>query len=86
MRSWENPLFIEEKKIGSGFTGPRPKTTVKWTLVLIYARFYITDYSQGKIIFESQMIMVFDEVLEKIYVFLFFQASEEKIGWLQVLD
>ena len=80
MRSWENPLFIEEKKIGSGFTGPRPKTTVKWTLVLIYARFYITDYSQGKIIFESQMILVFNEVLEKYLCIPLFKVSEEKNG------
>ena len=41
------------------------KIMVKWTLVLICGRFYITAYSQGKIIFEIQIIMVFNEVLEK---------------------
>ena len=44
---------------------PDLKTMVKWTLVLIYGRFYINDYSQGEIIFEIQTRMVFIEVLEK---------------------
>ena len=59
---------------------PDIKTTVKWALLLIHGRFYITDYSQGKILFESQIRMVFNEVLENIYLFLFFQVSEEKNG------
>ena len=41
------------------------KTMVEWTLVLIYGRLYINYYSQGKILFESQMIIVFNEVPEK---------------------
>ena len=49
------------------------KTKVKWTLVVIYCRFYITDYSQWNIIFESQTIMVFNEVLGEKYIFLFFK-------------
>ena len=67
MRYWgkKNPLFIMEKKIGSGFTGPRAKTMEKWTPVLIHGRFFINDYSQGKIIFESHTRMVCNEFLEK---------------------
>ena len=42
---------------------PDIKAVVIWTLVLIYGRFYITDYYQGNILFESQMRMVFNEVL-----------------------
>ena len=67
-----------EKKIGSGFTGPRPKNMVKWTLVLIYGRFYITDYFQGKMIFESQTRMLFNEVPEKRFTYSSFSGSVKK--------
>ena len=65
------PLFIVEKKTEAVLLVPDLKTKVKWTLVLICGRFYINAYSQGKIIFEIQMIMVFNEALENIYVFVF---------------
>ena len=74
MRSWKNktfPLFIVEKKTEAVLLVPDLKNKVKWTLVLIYGGFYINAYSQGKIIFESQMIMVFNEALEKIYTYCF---------------
>ena len=45
---------------------PDIKTMLKLILVLIYGRFYITAYSQGKIPFESQMRILFNEVLGKI--------------------
>ena len=35
------------------------------------------DYSPGKVLFESHMRMVFNEVPGKKCVFLFFQVSEE---------
>ena len=60
-----NFFLIVGKKLEAVLLVPDLKTMVKWTLVLIYGRFYITAYFQGKIIFESQMIMVFNEVLEK---------------------
>ena len=56
---------------------PDLKNTVKWTLVLIYGRFYITDYYQVKILFESHMRMVFNAVTGEKNVFLFFRVSEE---------
>ena len=56
------------------------KAMVKWTLVLIYGRLYINDYYHGNILFESQMRLVFNEVLENIHLFLFFQVSAEKMG------
>ena len=59
---------------------PDLKTMVKLTLVLIFGRFYINDYSQGKIIFEIQIIMVFNAVLKNIHIFFFFQVSERKRG------
>ena len=58
-------LFIVEKKLEAVLLVADLKTMVTWTLVLIYGRFYITAYSQGKINFEGQMIMVFIEVFEK---------------------
>ena len=67
-----------EKKNGSGFTGPRPKTMVKWTLVLIYGRLYITAYTQGKIIFESQTRMVFNEFPEKYLCIPLFTGQRRK--------
>ena len=50
----------------------------KWSLVLIYGRLYITVYCQGKIIFESEMIIVFNEVLGKIFMYLSFSRSVNK--------
>ena len=54
-----------------------PKTMVKWTLVTIYGRFYITDYYQGKTIFESHMRMVFNEFLEKFTYSSFFRSVKK---------
>ena len=51
---------------------------VKWTLVLIYGRFYIIAYSQGSIIFEGQVIMVFNEVPGKIFTNSSFSGSMKK--------
>ena len=62
------------------FPGQRYKTNVKWKLVLMYGRFYITYHSQGKILLESQMIMEFNEVLEKYSRIPPFHVSEEKMG------
>ena len=57
---------------------PELKTMVKWTLVLIYGRLYITSYYQKKIIFEIQTIMVFNEALVKISVYSSFSRSVKK--------
>ena len=54
---------------------------VKWTVVLICGRLYITDYSQGEIIFENQTRMVFNEVLEKyLRIPLFPGQRRKKMG------
>ena len=42
---------------------PNLKNMAKWTLVLIYGRFYITNFTQGKLLFEIQIRTVFNEVL-----------------------
>ena len=54
-----------EKKTEAVLLVPDLKTMVKWTLVLIYGRLYITAYYKGGVIFESQMRTVFNENLEK---------------------
>ena len=74
----KNPLFIVEKKLEAVLLVPDLKTIVKWTLVLIYGRFYITAYSQGKIIFESQMRILFNEVLEKYLQVPLFTGQRRK--------
>ena len=51
---------------------------VKWTLILFYGSGYITDYPQGNIIFESQMIMVFNEVPEKRFTYYSFSRPGKK--------
>ena len=57
------------------------KTIVKWTLLPIYGRFYITDYSQVNIIFETKMRMAFNEVLEKISTYSsFYRPVKNKMG------
>ena len=68
-------LFIAEKKAEAVLLVPDLKTMVKLILVLIYGRFYINDYSQGKILFESQMIMVFNEVLGEIFTYSYFSGQ-----------
>ena len=78
MRSWKNPPFIVEKKLESVLPVPNLKTMVKWTLVLIYGRLYKIVYSQGKIIFESQITMVFNKVLGKIFLYSSFSRSVKK--------
>ena len=57
---------------------PDLKTMVNCKLVLIYGRLYITAYNQGKIIFESQKRMVFNEVPEKIFTYSSFSESAKK--------
>ena len=57
---------------------PDLKIIVKWKLVLIYGRFYITTYSQGKILFENQTRMVFNEVSGKRFSYSSFFRSLKK--------
>ena len=79
IRSWKkSSIYSGEKKLEAVLLVPDLKNMVKWTLVLIYGRLYIPAYSQGKIIFESQIRMVFNEVLVKDLRIPFFQVSEEK--------
>ena len=78
MGSWEkkeNYSIFSGEKMKAVILVPDIKTMVKWTLVLIYGRFYINDYSQGKILFESQMIMVFNEVLGEIFTYSYFSGQ-----------
>ena len=58
----KSSIYSGENKLEVILLVPDLKIMVKWTLVIIYGRFYINAYSQGKIIFESHMIMVFNEV------------------------
>ena len=51
---------------------------VKWTLVLIYGRLRITAFSQGKIIFEIQMRILFNEVPGEIFTYSSFSRSVKK--------
>ena len=51
---------------------PELNTMEKWTLSIIYGRFYITVYCQVNILFESQAIMVFNEVPGKIFMYSYF--------------
>ena len=78
MRSWKNLPFIVEKILEAVSLVPDLKTMVKWTLVLIYGRLYITDYSQGKIIFEIQMRTLSNEVPGEIFTYSSFSRSVKK--------
>ena len=62
----------------------RPQNTPKWTK--IKKKHCITGYSQGKVLFESQTRMVFNEVPEKYLRIPIFPGKRTKNGWLQVLD
>ena len=51
---------------------------VELKLVIIYGRLYITSYSQVNIIFDSQIIMVFNESPEKRFTYSSFSRSAKK--------
>ena len=51
---------------------------VKWALILIYGRFYITNYYQGKIIFESKMVILFNELQGKRLTYSSLSRSVKK--------
>ena len=88
MRSWKNwksPIFCGEKAEAVLLVSDI-KTMVKWTLVIIYGRIYIAEYSQVKIIIKSQIRMLFNDVLEKYLHISLFPDQWRKKGWIQVLD